>query len=379
MRKPYLIMGLLLILLMLITGPAILAQEIPVFCGELAEADCQILKDSQTAAMGLQSASMDMDMTLSIGNIPDAPFENLNFRLTGNGAYAVDPALMESLMAYQDNPAAMFADPDGLSQWFADLLTGMSANLSLTLELPAEVTGMMSTPEQTIPETLSVDVVLVDGFGYINLEDVAAVMPDAEIPPGWMGADLAGFMQTAIEQSGGFGDMSAMDPSVFENYMNSFQDPAFMGEFMSVERVEDTDVMGQQAAVFLFTFDYAALFQSETFQQMMLAQMEAMSEVTGEEMEAAMGMMGPMFEGITLEMRQVVGLDDKYTHSTEMHMDWDMSGMMAMMGEEAEGPAPTFTFDIVVNVMDFNAAPEIVAPEDAMIIPLDSMIPSNDM
>lgn len=387
MRKPYLMIALLAVLLLVVGGPAVLAQDTFVFCGDLAEADCQLLKDSQAAQMGLQSASMDLDVTLSVSNIPDAPFENLNFRLTGNGAFAIDPALMDSVMAYQDNPAALFADPEGFSQWLVDLITGISADLSLTLELPAEVTAMMSTPEQTIPETLSVDMVLVDGFGYINLEDIAAVMPEGDIPPGWMGADLAGFMQAAIEQSGGFGDMNEVDPSVFENYMNSFQDPAFMSEFMSVERLDDTEVAGQQAAVFQYTFDYAALFQSETFRQMMMAQMQAMSEVTGEEMDAdaqaemesALGMMGPMFEGITLEMRQVIGLDDKYTHTTEMHMAWDMTGMMSMMGEEAEGPAPNFTFDFVINTSNFNSAPEIVAPEDAMIVPLDTMIPSNNM
>lgn len=154
-----------------------------------------------------------------------------------------------------------------------------------------------------------------------------------------------------------------------------------MAEFMTIERLEDTEVAGQQAAVFLYTFDYGALFQSETFQNMMRAQMEAAAEMSGEEldedaqaeMEEAMSMMGPMFEDINLELRQVIGLDDKYIHSTEFHMDWDMSAMMAMMEPDSDGAAPTFVFDMTITSSDFNSAPEVTAPEDATLIPLNSM------
>jgi hypothetical protein len=56
-----------------------------------------------------------------------------------------------------------------------------------------------------------------------------------------------------------------------------------------------------------------------------------------------------------------------------------MSGLMAAVEAEAEGPAPNFTFDIVVNASSFNDVPEIVAPEDATLFPIDSMVPANNM
>jgi hypothetical protein len=173
-----------------------------------------------------------------------------------------------------------------------------------------------------------------------------------------------------------------MDPALFESYMGGFQHPAFLAEFMTIERVEDTEVNGQQAAVFLYTFDYGAFFQSEVFQNMMQAQMAAASEISGEEldeeaqaeMEQAMAMMGPMFEDINLELRQVIGLDDKYIHSTTVHMDWDMTAMMAMIEPDNDSPAPNFVFDMTITSSDFNAAQEITAPEDATIIPLEAMM-----
>jgi hypothetical protein len=385
MRKVCLVFGLLLTL-MLVFGIAALAQAPFVPCGDLSEADCSVLEAAQVAAMELHSGSTEFNLSIGISNIPDAPFENLNFNLSGTGSYAVDPALMDSMMALQSDPSALFADPEGFSRWFVDLMQGVSADMTLTLDLPPELIEALAAQDETIPQTLTLGLRLVDGFGYINLDNIAAALPDADIPPGWIGIDLATFMERSMDQSG-FGGPQTMDPEVFQNYMQSFQNPEFINEFMSVERLTDTTVLGQAAAVFHYTFDYAALFQSQTFREMMLAQMEAVGEAMGEEfdadaqaeMEEAMDMMGPMFEGIALEMRQVIGLEDYYTYTTEMHMVWDMSGLLAAVGEEMAGPAPIITFDMAVNNSSFNIEPQIIAPEDATIFPLDMMMPSPEM
>jgi hypothetical protein len=285
------------------------------------------------------------------------------------------------MMDMQHDPAALFSSPEAFEEWFVSFLNGVSGDLNLTLTLPADVAQMMSSEDMQVPETLSVGLRLVDGVGYANLSEIAALMPDEDIPPGWVGVDLKQAWELAMQQ-GDFDQFSEMDPAMFQSYMGSFSDPAFMAEFMTFERIEDTEVAGQQAAVFLYTFDYGALFQSEAFQNMMQAQMAAASEMSGQEldedaqaeMQAAMSMMGPMFDDINLEVRQVIGLEDKYTHRTEVHMDWDMSAMMAMMGSGSDDAAPNLVFDMTITSSDFNAAPEITAPDDAMIIPLESMM-----
>jgi hypothetical protein len=257
--------------------------------------------------------------------------------------------------------------------------------MSLTLELPPELIAVMSA-EPTFPETLSFEMRMVDGFAYVNLDDIATAIPDAGLPSGWVGIDLAGFMEIAIQQSE-FGNAVVMDPEAMQNYMANIQDPAMLDEFMSIERVADTEVMGQSAAVFVTTFDYSAFFQSEMFQDLMSAQMTAAITMSGQEMSEAdiaeineaISQMGPLFEGINLEIVQVIGLDDNYIHTTEMHMDWDMSGFMAMVEPGSDGPAPSFAFDMTVNTMNFNDAPETIAPEDATIFPLESMMPASNM
>jgi hypothetical protein len=265
-----------------------------------------------------------------------------------------------------------------------DILQGVAGDLNLTLQLPPELTAMMGT-DPAIPDTLSISLRLVDGFGYVNLEDIAAAMPDAGVPPGWLGVDLAAFMDAAMQQSE-FADAMTFDPSAFQNYAMGIQNPAIMGEFMTIERGADTEVMGQAAAVFNTTFDYGAFFRSDMFQEMMNAQMAAaamsgedMSEADMAEFEAMMDQMGPMLENINLDIVQIIGLEDHYIHTTEIHMDWDMTEFMAMIEPESDGPAPRFVFDMAIHSSNFNDAPAITAPEDATIFPLESMLPSGNL
>jgi hypothetical protein len=173
--------------------------------------------------------------------------------------------------------------------------------------------------------------------------------------------------------------MEAMDPSAMEGYLGMLQDPAAMGEFMTIERLPDTEVAGQAAAVFLVNFDYGAFFESEVFSSLMQAQMDAIASASGEEMsteefEEVMGMLGPMVENINLEITQTIGLDDNYTHAFAFHLDWDMAEFMRMVEPDAEGPAPVFVFDMSVQNANFNDAPAITAPEDATILPIESML-----
>ncbi|HLV34919.1 MAG TPA: hypothetical protein VKY59_07400 [Spirillospora sp.] len=385
MRKVSLLFGLLLTLTLMF-GSTALAQAPFVLCGDLSEADCSILEAAQAAAMELHSASTEFNLAISISNIPYASYEELNFNLSGTGSYAVDPALMDRMMALQSDPSALFADPEGLVPWFVDLIQGTSANLSLALDLPPELIEALASEGETIPQPLTLELRLVDGFGYINLDDIAAALPNADIPPGWIGIDLATLIERGMEQ-GGFNSPQTMDPEILQNYMQDLQDPELVSEFMTIERLADTTVMGQPAAVFRYTFDYVALLQSEAFREMMQAQMEAVGEAMGEEfddeaqaeMDEALDMMGPMFEGFTFEIQQVIGLEDYNTYTSEIHIVWDMAGLMATIGEETDGPAPLFTFDMTVNNSNFNIEPQITAPEDATIFPLNMMMPSPEM
>jgi len=80
------------------------------------------------------------------------------------------------------------------------------------------------------------------------------------------------------------------------------------------------------------------------------------------------------------EVVQVVGIEQPYVYDYGMAMEMDLSGLItlaAMSGEdlppELLGAKPVFSFDMDASYADFDSAPAVEAPEDAQIIPLDSM------
>ena len=125
--------------------------------------------------------------------------------------------------------------------------------------------------------------------------------------------------------------------------------------------------------------DYAAMMSDPAMQELMAQSMQAQGTgLSDDEVAQMQTMMAQMFQDVTLEIFSTIGLDDFYTRSTQITMNFDMQSMMTMaaeMGDDdaLEGPAPVLLFNAVVTNSDFNAIPEITAPENATVIPLDSL------
>lgn len=387
MKKAILMISLLLVLVLAL-GSVASAQGLSPFqfCGDLSEADCAIITAAQEASASLESATTNFNVDLNVTNVPDMPFENLAINVNGTGSFHIEPELMSKLQAAQTDPTS-FVNPAESIALLGDLVNGFAGDLTLTISIPPEVAMMMGGSEEAMmPESITLGLRMVDGVGYVNLGDLSAFIPADEAPPTeWMGMEL----QPLVAMLSGFMEMGQenMDPAAMEDMISGFMDPAFLNDFVNIERLADTEIMGQSAAVFSTTFDYAAFFQSGMFQEMMRTQIEAMAAATGEEiteddlaeMDEVMGMMGMIYENIDLAVIQTIGLDDNYIHVTEVTMNWDLASLMAMAGEESEGPAPVFNLNMLVQNGDFNAAPPISAPEDATIVPFSEMMGSSSM
>jgi hypothetical protein len=357
---------ILVMALLLIASGVITAQEsdVPVFCGDLAAEDCDILTQAQQAALTLESASFDLNADFTISNIPDAPFDSLAFNLTGSGAYASDPSVMADLMEMQGDPSAMLENMEQLAPLFEQFFASLSGQLNLTLTLPSEITDMMSSGDMQIPEQLSMEFRMVDGIGYINLDQIAEAMPQMGVPGGWYGIEVARLIGMSFEQS-----LSQLDDAAMEGFdasaFSQFTNPEFIGQYATIERLEDED----GAAVFRTTFDYAGFVSSPEFRELMLSQMEATGEeFDEEELDEAMSMMETMFSDITLESTTYIDLETGFTRRMEASFSFDMTEMMAAMGEESAAGAPAFDFSFSIDYSDFNDAPAVEAPEDVQTV-----------
>src|SRR5690606_7459665 len=159
------------------------------------------------------------------------------------------------------------------------------------------------------------EVVLVDGTGYLNFSSLREAIGEAgaSFPEGWYGIDLAGLVNEAMAMSGGMGmmPMGDMDMSSFEQ----FADPAFINQFMTVQRLDDTTAAdGTAVAAFQTTIDYAALFSDPAFMDLVIASAEAQGATLSEEELAEMSALLPqMFQGMTAQITQTVGLEDFYS------------------------------------------------------------------
>ncbi|MBI5671533.1 MAG: hypothetical protein HZC41_26375 [Chloroflexi bacterium] len=356
-------MIVLLTVLLLTIGGSAFAQLPPGFCGGLSEADCQLFTASTEAMAKLESASMDASLDLTVSNIPDAPFDSLAFNLRAEGVYHVEPGLMEKYAAMQSDPAALFQNLSQLPKLLEDLFAGFDGQMNLVLTLPDELVALAEQSETALPSTLAVDLMLVDGVGYINLSSLAEALPEAGIPSGWYGLEIAKLLGNVMEMSMSELedlDMSGFDPSTF----SQFYDPAFLESYLKLERLADSD----GAAVFQMTMDMAALMENPAFRDLMKQQMEATGQTMSEaDVDAALEMVARMYEGLDMQAIYTINLNDSTMRGMDMTFNWDMASLMDAVGESAAA-APVITMNLSATYSDFNAAPAITAPADATVM-----------
>lgn len=359
-------MSLFLIVLLLFGG-ATLAQDVPVFCGDLAEADCTLLMESHDATQALNSANADFDLKMVIDGIPnmDAP---LNISVTGNLAFTGADAIRD--MATPEPEAT--PDMGAMMGLAADALTNLDAQLQLKVSLPPELTDASNGQ---VPSEINLELKLVDGTGYLNLDTLKDLINNPDVK-GWYGLDVAGLLRMMGPQMAGMMQGmtgGAMPMGSYADIFSMSQDPSRMANFATIERTDDgsSDMATFEISVDLGKF-YADPAMADMLRQQMTAQMSASGQkMTDEQIDQAMSMVTTMFEDMHVNVVEMIGVTDKYVHSIHVSFDMDMTKMMAAAGEK--GAAPKVSFDMTITEDQFNAVEPITAPEDATVIPLESL------
>jgi hypothetical protein len=347
---------------LLVFAAPLQAQDVPTtFCGDLPEADCQLLVESAAAMQALESSTFALEADVIVENVPDMPFEALSFHLTGDGSFAADTAVFAGFQ-----PADFLGNPAELFPLVADMLREVAADLTFTLDIPEELNTFLHEDEPRLPESVSLNFRMVDGVLYLNMADVLEAAPGATVPPGWVGLDLAELYETVLPE---MMDETMVAPSFdVVPLMTALMQPENMAQFIAIERLPDGEVDGQEVAVFETRLDYVAMLNIPQFRELLIASV-------GEDVDIdeVIDTIRAMYQGMTLVITESVGLEDKLVHSTEVEMVWDLRALEELIGEEA---APLFSFNLVVTQEEFNNAPEVVAPDHATLLPLQQMFPS---
>jgi hypothetical protein len=375
----------------------------PVFCGDLSEEDCTILQDSRAAMNEVAQSTAQMSLDATVNGIPGLPAESISASLTTATMSVADPAAMAAVQQLnglsQEEIMKLLADDP---QPVMDMINGLALDMSAGLTMSPELADLISAQTGLdFPDTLAVQVKMVDGVFYWDLSEVAAFVPT--VASGWVGFPVAEMM-TELENQGAFEQaLTNMDQSgtaatagVAVAGLGSTQfmqqNAALFEKYMTVERGEDVELAGQSGATFVTTFDAAGFLSGPEFQQLVIDWAKAGAfEGTGltaadvEQNVQMLGMMGPMlFTGITATAQETIGLDDLYQYDYESELSWDMSGLVQMAQSTGQLPAelaPTsdnvgFSVQTIIsnNDMSAEATETIEAPENAAMISVQDVL-----
>ncbi len=366
---------LLVLVAMLLVSGSVLAQDVApeVYCGDLAEEDCAVLVQSQAAMTELSAVAFDLQIDVSVTGVPDMDGPVV-FALTSEGAYSGDPEVF-AMMSHPD--MAAMQDPVAALTKAVEALRAFDADLSFTLSLPSQLVA----EDEDIPESITLELLLVDGLGYLNLEPLAPLFENgsSQVPSqGWLGLDIASLIEAVIEQNPDmFEDMEmfGVDASMY----GQFSDPTAFAQYATITRTDDGS---GDTATFDTTFDFAGLVQDPEFRALLEQQIEQQIEAQGgdideEEFEAGFAASQMMLANSVLTATSTIDLTTGYQTSATFSMVIDTTELMAMAAEESDDVPevpPVVTFNLALNLSQFNDVAEITAPAGAVVIPFESML-----
>ena len=395
MKKSPLLILLVMSLFVMFSSIAYAQGPTHVYCGSLAEEDCDILLDSQEVMQSLSSGQAETQMTIFIGNIPEAPISDISMAIASQSQFSINPDGAEAIAELQEiqslTSEEILQDMDEILELLPSIYESTNSATDMTIAISEDVVDLMAADSGLdIPATFTINMDLVGGVLYVNLNELMAVTPETAGLEGWFGLDMVEFLQMTLEQasmdSDGAAAMQANQMSASMMMGMSMNNSEEMEPFIEAERLADDSYDGQDVAVFQFTFDFAGFLASDTFREMVITQMELSGDPTLDPAEAEeafmmIGLVAPMLTtGVTAESFQVVGLDDAYLHRSETYFDWDLSSlaMLASLSGEDTGldpdNAPIIQFEAITDNFGFDEAVDIEAPTNAIIIPTEIVI-----
>jgi len=369
MRKIVLIALFALLLTLSLSGAVLAEEATPAFCGTLSQADCAILQNAQAKMKMLDSASFDLQINATVTNVPGES-EPVAFSLSGNGSASGLQATGTDVTLAQTDPG----------QYLVNILDNADLDLNFTLNLPLAVTA----EDPTIPSSITLQMRLVDGIGYLNTDTLRSLMgasgASGASPTGWYGLDLANFFKAAMQQMPEL--FSAMNSGMnTAQYVQDFESPDFLNRIAKIERTDDGS---GSVASFQVTINMGAMMSSPDFQAMIRQEMQSQNpSMTEQELEQGVAMSSQMLKGMTVVITEDVGTDDGYIHDVKGTFNFDSTGMMAVLDSTQTGvgrststttPNPTVEVDFTLTYSNFDSAPTISAPTNPTIIPYQSLL-----
>lgn len=301
-----------------------------ILCGDLPDADCQILLDNEVVMNSLNSFAFVMSMNVSVSG--DDPMQ---LAMQGDGALSLSDAALEAANAMTGS----MSDTD------------MSALLELLLtSIEGEVLFELKGGSAEGPIDVELALRMKDGIVLVGAEALEAMTGESMGGMEAFGIDLNDALGETLAETG-------MMPSADIGEMEAVE-----AEVTTVTRLPDGDVNGVAVAVFETDIDINAVFSLVDAEELFAASDEMDDPEMAQEIIDAIDVR-------EFVARQYIGLDDSYTYQIEMALDMTMSSEHTDLETDAG-----IVLDLSIEMSDFNEPVEVEIPEDAFIFPLAMMM-----
>ena len=313
-------------------------NENDVICGDLAESDCQILKDNFTAmeSVGAFSFGISMTMDMPEGNGADERTA-INMSLDAQGSLSVDPAILAEIVDLEDqieqSPSMLLSQ--GTITVVDSFIAGLTGDVTLDLY-------MVTEGETT---DVAMHLLMRDGIFVLDAGSLEDLMGQPMEGLDWLGLDANGIMTLLASDPSMTEALGLMD----EMTTDSSDLKAMEEAATSVTRLADSEINGVAVAVFESSVDLGVL--TDVVMELYNSQ--------GSMDPAEIALARETLAETELTMWQYIGLSDHYTYRTAVSME---------MGDSDVDMA--ISLSMTLDQSNFNEPVIVEIPEDAFVMPL---------
>ncbi|MCA0456908.1 MAG: hypothetical protein LCI00_23255 [Chloroflexi bacterium] len=336
MKSRLLALCMLFVLLVALV-PGAMAQD--AVCGNLSGDDCTALTTAFTNTAASSSGAFTLDTTIDIQ--AEDPSQAVNLTIKADGKFnGVNMAGMTDMSAMSDATAAIASLTEGVKSF--------SGELNLSIGLPAEAAAM------TGGEPLVLNLILVDGVGYIDFSKLpAAIAPYLQqmgIPNSWAGLDLI----DTLTNAGGMAASSIEDSGdVLSGTEDLAKIQALVSKHLQYTRSGDT---------FSGTIDLPGLFSDPEFQAL-ASEGEAASELTPEQTAAIESL-----KDAKIEVTYTLNGDKIGSITANVSVPGSTLAALDAAGEDSTSEAPTsINITLSMNYTGLGETQTVTAPAGAPV------------
>lgn len=399
--KKVLILFLALMLVLLPVG-SIFAQDAGTpfaACGDLSAEECAPLLDAWQGMEALKKGANDSTIILNVENVPGLPFDSLDVQIDRKGHFEADPALVKKLTELQamdrDKLNQMMEDPAEFDKLLAALVAGLDTAQSMHISMPPELAQTLSEKAgMAIPPELDLNFVVKDGVIYINLADIAGMVPQLAMFRGWVGFQLQPLMDFIMQK---LRDADTpVGPEILEftppgpglvGMILAMQAP--LNQHALVQPPEEVTVDGKDALKYQVEMNFPGYMASPEFQNVIGPLARDYAEKKGVELNdenidqiaSVLTILAPvLLRDLKYNIEEVVGSGENVLYSLDGEFNWDTSGLLEtvtqLQGSDKPlvDPPPKIDMVLKADYSDFDAGSGVQAPQGAFVLPITMIL-----